>query len=67
MRQRGPSSIRAKITLRSADDPVLKRFRAALEQMYGELIDRIVCCTASRRAAMREKIRIATTRYSLKT
>jgi predicted nucleotidyltransferase len=28
--------------MRPADDPILKRFRAALDEMYGERIERVV-------------------------
>ena len=30
------------VTERPADDPILKRFKAALDQIYGERIDRVV-------------------------
>ncbi len=30
------------MTARPADDPILRRFRAALDEIYGERIDRVV-------------------------
>jgi hypothetical protein len=46
---------------RPADDPVLKRFRAALDALYGERIERVVLFGS--RAAMPVRIPITTSRY----
>jgi len=39
---------------RLADDPILKRFRAALDELYGERIERVVLFGARARGAARE-------------
>src|SRR6266581_1051625 len=37
-----------------ADDPILKRFRAALEEVYGERLERVVLCGSRARGDARE-------------
>ena len=39
---------------RPADDPILKRFRAALDQLYGERIERVVLFGSRARGEARE-------------
>jgi uncharacterized protein len=39
---------------RPCDDPILKRFRAALDQMYGERIERVVLFGSRARGDARE-------------
>jgi predicted nucleotidyltransferase len=48
------------------DDPILKRFRAALDEMYGDRIERVVLF-GSRTREDAWRIRITTWRCSLKT
>jgi hypothetical protein len=48
------------------DDPILKRFRAALDEMYGDRIERVVLF-GSRAGEDAWGIRITTWRCSLKT
>ena len=43
------------------DDPILKRFRAALDEMYGDRLERVVLF-GSRARGHRERIRITTWR-----
>ena len=40
--------------MRPADDPILKRFRAALDEMYGERIERVVLFGSRARGDARE-------------
>jgi hypothetical protein len=44
-----------------ASDPILKRFRAAVQERYGDRIERVVL-SARARGAMRGRIRITTLR-----
>ena len=40
--------------MRPADDPILKRFRAALDEMYGERLERVVLFGSRARGDARE-------------
>ncbi len=42
------------MTARPADDPILKRFRAALDELYGERIERVVLFGSRARGEARE-------------
>jgi predicted nucleotidyltransferase len=41
------------MTARPGDDPILKRFRAALDELYGERIERVVLCGSRARGESR--------------
>jgi predicted nucleotidyltransferase len=42
------------MSLRPCDDPVLKRFRSALDEMYGDRIERVVLFSSRARGEARE-------------
>lgn len=46
------------MTMNTLDDPVLDRFRAALDDMYGDRLERVVLFGSRARAARREAIPI---------
>jgi predicted nucleotidyltransferase len=43
------------MSLRPCDDPVLKRFRSALDEMYGDRIERVVLFGSRARGEAREE------------
>ena len=47
-----------------AADPILKRFRATLDEIYGDRLERVVLFGSLARAAMPAKIPITTLRSS---
>ena len=47
-----------------ATDPILKRFRAALDEIYGDRLERVVLFGSTARGAMPARIPITTLRCS---